>query len=96
MIVLAMVLGSQLFAQEGPKSILDFTRVEFSSEVTMPIAQDTVVYVDAPVSILNLEVDAHRVDNDPEGVFSFYKVGPFSVMEAKMNDGRTFFSVIRK
>ena len=96
LIVLAMTLGSQLFAQEAPKSILDFTQVDFPSEVKIPIPLDTVVYVDASVDILNLNVDAHRVDNDPEGVFSFYKVGPFSVMEAKMNDGRTFFSVMRK
>jgi hypothetical protein len=96
MIVLAMMLGSQLFAQEAPKSILDFTLTGFPSEVTMPIPQDTMVYVDAPVSILNLDVEPHRVDNDPEGVFSFHKVGPFSIMEAKMNDGRVFFSVIRK
>ena len=95
MIVLAMMLGSQLFAQEAPKSILDFTKVDFPSEVTIPIPGDTLVYIDAPVSILNLEVEAHRVDNDPEGVFSFYEVGSFSVMEAKMNDGRTFFSVIK-
>lgn len=95
-IMMAMMLGSQLFAQEAPKSILEFTNTSFTSEVKMPIANDTLVYVDAPVASLNLEVKAHRVDNDPEGVFSFYKVGPFSIMEAKMNDGRTFFSVIRK
>ena len=53
------------------------------------------VYVDAPVSVLNRAVEPHRVDNDPEGVFSFYKVGPFSVMESKRNDGRVFFSVMR-
>ena len=54
------------------------------------------VYVDAPVSVLNRAVEPHRVDNDPEGVFSFYEVGSFIVMEAKMNDGRVFFSVIRE
>ena len=96
MIVLAMMLGSQLFAQEAPKSIVEFTQLGFPSEVTIPIPQDTMVYVDAPVSVLNLDVEPHRVDSDPEGVFSFHKVGPFSVMEAKMNDGRVFFSVIRK
>lgn len=96
MIVLAMMLGSQLFAQEAPKSIVDFALTGFPSEVTVPIANDTIVYVHAPVSVLNLEVEPHRVDNDPEGVFSFYKVGPFSVMESKRNDGRIRFSVIRK
>lgn len=96
MIVLAMMIGSQLFAQEAPKSILDFTKVDFPSEVTIPIPGDTLVYVFAPVSILNLEVEPHRVDKDPEGVFSFHKVGPFSVMEAKMNDSGVFFSVIRE
>lgn len=96
LIAMAMMLGSQLFAQEEPKSILEFANDSFNTEVTIPIAKDTVLYVDAPVEILNLTVDAHRVDNDPEGVFSFYKVGKFSVMEAKMNDGRTFFSVMRK
>jgi len=96
MIVLAIMLGSQLFAQEAPKSIVEFTQLGFSSEVTIPIPQDTLVYVDAPVSVLNLAVEANRVDNDPEGVFSFYEVGSFIVMEAKMNDGRVFFSVIRE
>ena len=96
MIVLAMMLGSQLFAQEAPKSIVEFTQLGFPSEVTIPIPKDTMVYVDAPVSVLNLAVEPHRVDNDPEGVFSFYKVGPFSVMESKRNDGRIRFSVIRK
>jgi len=96
MIVLAMMLGSQLFAQEAPKSILDFTQLGFPSEVTIPIPKDTMVYVDAPLSVLNLEVEPHRVDNDPEGVFSFYEVGPFSVMESKRNDGRIRFSLIRK
>ena len=96
MIVLAMVLGSQLFAQEEPKSILFFTELGVPNELTIPIPQDTLVYVFAPVSILNLDIEPHRVDNDPEGVFSFYKVGPFSVMEAKRNDGRVRFSVIRK
>lgn len=95
MIVLAMMLGSQLFAQEAPKSILDFTKVDFPSEVTIPIPGDTLVYVFAPVSILNLEVEPNRVDNDPEGVFSFYEVGPFSIMEARRNDGRVRFSVIK-
>jgi len=96
MIIAALFLGSQATAQEAPKSILGFIQPDVPSEVTVPIANDTIVYVDAPISILNLEVDAHRVDNDPEGVFSFHKVGPFSVMEAKMNDGRVYFSVIRK
>ena len=96
MIVLAMMLGNQLFAQEAPKSIVEFTQLGFPSEVTIPIPQDTLVYVDAPVSVLNLAVEPHRVDNDPEGVFSFYEVGPFSVMESKRNDGRIRFSVIRK
>ena len=95
MFVLIVMFGSQLFAQDAPKSILDFTKVNFPSEVTIPIPRDTLVYVDAPVSVLNLEVQTHRVDNDPKGVFSFYEVGSFSVMEAKMNVGRTFFSVIR-
>lgn len=96
MIVLAMMLGSQLFAQEAPKSILDFTQLGFPSEVTIPIPKDTMVYVDAPLSVLNLEVEPHRVENDPDGVFSFYEVGPFSVMESKRNDGRIRFSLIRK
>jgi hypothetical protein len=96
MIVLAIMLGNQLFAQEAPKSIVEFTQLGFPSEVTIPIPQDTLVYVDAPVSVLNLDVEANRVDNDPEGVFSFYEVGSFIVMEAKMNDGRVFFSVIRE
>ena len=96
MIVLAMMLGSQLFAQEAPKSIVEFTQLGFPSEVTIPIPKDTMVYVDAPVSVLNLAVEPHRLDNDPEGVFSFYEVGSFIVMEAKMNDGRVFFSVIRE
>ena len=95
MIVLAMMLGSQLFAQEAPKSIVEFTQLGFPSEVTIPIPQDTMVYVFAPVSVLNLEVEPHRVDNDPEGVFSFYTVGKFHFTEAKMNDGRVFFSVMR-
>lgn len=95
-IIAALVLGSQAFAQSVPKSILDFTKIDAKSEITVPIANDTIVYVFAPVSILNLDVKAHRVDNDPEGVFSFYKVGPFSVMESKRNDGRVRFSVIRK
>ena len=94
--ILAIALGSQAVAQEVPKSILEFTNTSSTYEVRMPIENDTLVYVDAPVACLNLEVEPHRVDNDPEGVFSFYKIGPFSVMEAKMNDGRTFFSVIRK
>ena len=95
MIVLAIMLGRQLFAQEAPKSIVEFTQLGFPSEV-IPIPHDTMVYVDAPVSVLNLAVEPHRVDNDPEGVFSFYEVGSFIVMEAKMNDGRVFFSVIRE
>ena len=95
-LITVMMLGSQAFAQEVPKSILEFTQLNAESEVTIPIPKDTLVYVFAPVSILNLDIEAHRVDNDPEGVFSFYEVGSFSVMEAKMNDGRTFFSVIRK
>ena len=95
-ILLALALGSQAFAQEVPKSILDFTQLNAESEVTIPIPKDTLVYVFAPVSILNLDIEAHRVDNDPEGVFSFYKVGAFSVMESRRNDGRVRFSVIRK
>ena len=91
-----MVLGSQLFAQEAPNSIVAYTQLGHPSEVTIPIPKDTMIYVDAPVSVLNLEVEAHRVDNDPEGVYSFYKVGPFSVMEAKRSDGKVFFSIIRK
>ena len=96
MIVLAMMLGSQLFAQEAPKSIVEFTQLGFPSEVTIPIAQDTLVYVFAPVSVLNLDVEPNRVDNDPEGVFSFYDLGNFIIMESKRNDGRIRFSVIRK
>jgi len=53
------------------------------------------VYVFAPVSILNLNIDPVRVDNDPEGVFSFYEFGNFSIMEARRKDGRVRFSVIR-
>ena len=96
MIIAALFLGSQATAQEAPKSILGFIQPDVPSEVTVPIANDTIVYVHAPVSVLNLEVEPHRVDNDPEGVFSFYKVGSFSVMESKRNDGRIRFSVIRK
>ena len=91
-----MSFGSQAFAQKVPKSILDFTQLNAESEVTIPTSKDTLVYVFAPVSILNLEVEAHRVDNDPEGVFSFYKVGAFSVMESRRNDGSVRFSVTRK
>ena len=91
-----MSFGSQAFAQKVPKSILDFTQLNAEIEVTIPTPKDTLVYVFAPVSILNLEVEAHRVDNDPEGVFSFYKVGAFSVMESRRNDGSVRFSVIRK
>ena len=91
-----MSFGSQAFAQKVPKSILDFTQLNAESEVTIPIPKDTLVYVFAPVSMLNLEVEAHRVDNDPEGVFSFYKVGAFSVMESRRNDGSVRFSVTRK
>ena len=94
-IIVAIMLGGQLFAQEVPRSIVEFTKVDFPSEVTIPIPKDTMVYVFAPVSILNLKVEPHRVDNDSEGVFSFYQVGPFSVMESKRNDGRVRFSVIR-
>ena len=95
MIVLAMSLGNQAVAQEAPKSILEFTNLNAESEVTIPIPKDTMVYVFAPVSILNLNIDPHRVDNDPEGVFSFYEFGNFSVMEVRRNDGRVRFSVIR-
>mgnify|MGYP001281218516 FL=1 len=95
-VVLALGFGSQTFAQESPKSILEFTQLNAESEITIPIPKDTLVYVFAPVSILNLDIEAHRVDNDPDGVFSFYKVGAFSVMESKRNDGRVRFSVIRK
>lgn len=95
MLVLIVMFGSQLFAQDAPKSILDFTKVNFPSEVTIPIPWDSLVYVNAPLSVLNLEVQTHRVDNDPESVFSFCEVGSFSVMETKMNDRRTSFSVIR-
>ena len=95
-IVLAMSFGSQAFAQKVPKSILDFTQLNAEIEVTIPTPKDTLVYVFAPVSILNLEVEAHRVDNDPEGVFSFYQVGAFSVMESRRNDGSVRFSVTRK
>ena len=91
-----MSFGSQAFAQKVPKSILDFTQLNAEIEVTIPTPKDTLVYVFAPVSILNLEVEAHRVDNDPEGVFSFYKVGAFSVMESRRNDGSVRFSVTRK
>ena len=95
MIVLAMMLGSQLFAQEAPKSILDFTQFGVPSEVTIPIPEDTLVYVFAPVSVLNLEVEPNRVDNDSDGVFSFYDLGNFIIMESKRNDGVVRFSVIR-
>lgn len=95
MIVLAMMLGSQLFAQEAPKSILEFTQLGVPSELTIPIPKDTLVYVFAPVSVLNLDVEPNRVDNDPEGVFSFYDLGNFIIMEAKKNDGVVRFSVIR-
>ena len=95
-IVLAMSFGSQVFAEKVPTSILEFTQLNAESEVTIRIPKDTLVYVFAPVSILNLDIEAHRVDNDPEGVFSFYKVGAFSVMESRRNDGRVRFSVIRK
>ena len=91
-----MSFGSQAFAQKVPKSILDFTQLNAEIEVTIPTPKDTLVYVFAPVSILNLEVVAHRVDDDPEGVFSFYKVGAFSVMESRRNDGSVRFSVTRK
>jgi len=64
--------------------------------VTIPIPKDTMVYVDVPVSVLSLNIKSHRVDNDLEGVFSFYDFGVFSIIEAKMNDGRVFFSVIRQ
>lgn len=96
MIILAMSLGSQAIAQEAPKSILEFTKLGFSSEVTIPIAKDTMVYVFAPVSILNLDVEPNRVEDDPVGVFSFYDFGAFSIMESKRNDGRVRFSVIRQ
>ena len=95
-IVLAMSFGSQTFTQKVPKSILEFTQLNAESEVTIPTPKDTLVYVFAPVSILNLEVVAHRVDDDPEGVFSFYQVGAFSVMESRRNDGSVRFSVTRK
>lgn len=95
MIVVAMMLGSQLFAQEEKNSILDFADPRFNTEYSMPIANDTVLFVDAPVQVLGLDVEPHRVDNDPEGVFTFYTVGKFHFTEAKMNDGRVFFSVMR-
>jgi len=94
-IIAALVLGSQAFAQEAPKSILDFTQLGVPSEVTIPIPKDTLVYVFAPVSVLNLDVEPNRVDNDPEGVFSFYDLGNFIVLESKRNDGVVRFSVIR-
>ena len=94
-IIAALVLGSQAFAQEAPKSILDFTQLGVPSEVTIPIPKDTLVYVFAPVSVLNLDVEPNRVDNDPEGVFSFYDLGNFIILESKRNDGVVRFSVIR-
>jgi hypothetical protein len=96
LIVLAMTLGSQLLAQEAPKSILEFTQLGVPSEVEIPITKDTLVYVFAAVSVLNLQVEPNRVDNDPEGVFSFYDLGNFIIMEVKRNDGTVRFSVIRK
>lgn len=94
--VLALVLGSQLSAQEAPSSILEFGNIG-NSEFEL-YGRDTVVYVQADINAFNafdVEETPNRVDNDEDGVYSFYDCGGFSLCEVRKNDGRVLVSIVR-
>lgn len=93
--ILLLAFASNLKAQVDVHSILDIVPIQLESELTIPLKNDTILYVDVPASELELELYAHRTDRDKDGSYTFFSFGPFSIMEAKLKNGTTFTSIMR-
>lgn len=93
--ILLLALTSKLKAQVKVNSILDIVPIHLESELTIPLENDTILYIDLPASELELELYAHRTDRDKDGSYTFFSFGPFSIMEAKLKNGTTFTSIMR-
>lgn len=93
--ILLLAVTFKLEAQIEVNSILDVVPTHIKSELTIPLENDTIIYVDVPANELELELYAHRTDRDKDGTYTFFSFGPFSIMEAKLKNGTTFTSIMR-
>ena len=93
--ILLLAVTLKLEAQVKVNSILDVIPTHIQSELTIPLENDTIIYVDVPANELKLEINAHRTDRDKDGTYTFFSFGPFSIMEAKLKNGTTFTSIMR-
>ena len=87
MIMMAMMLGSQLFAQEGPKSILDFIPTGVEYELERIPGGDTAVYT-YDVSVLN-SIDGlvfvnHRKNEMVDALV--YRVGDYVIRHIRPDE----------
>lgn len=93
--ILLLAVTLKLEAQIEVNSILDVIPAHIESEITIPLENDTVIYIDVPANELKLELNAHRTDRDKDGTYTFFSFGPFSIMEAQLKNGTIFTSIMR-
>lgn len=85
---------STAYSQSVPNSILEFMDLyDCESEYEIK-GQDTIVYLKTDIGLLGLTVEPNRIDEEEEGTYTFYDLGPYSVCEA-ITDCKDMVSIIR-